>query len=410
LSQPYPDGQLTPEEVWQSQYFIGDTLREAFWLWSDDLILSIGGGIALDNRRSFEALYRIFDRADGRYLRRWLPIDGEIALRHAVPEAVIETKLVGSPLLDWMGRPNTIDSLQDELRRLGVPTVLLLHVVLAAALERQRVHVTVAIDELLSAIGWRPRSTTERETMRRDIWRWLAILDAMHVIGQRKGRYRDPDTRDVLDLTSVDALIRITGQRMPAQLAFDSSQPPIEVTYVAGPWLDKWRGNRQVLSYFGDVRKLAAIPGGKPSGAWAQAIGLALNQLWRERAARAQVARVGEDNHRTVRVGTFTRRQLLTMFPPSPSVEEVLGSPNPRRAQGYWNDAISLLKTVGVVAHYQETTPLHAGRQGWAEPWLTQSLDIRPADEEKQAVMEIANRAATAHKTRAKRRGKTGAA
>jgi hypothetical protein len=71
------------------------------------------------------------------------------------------------------------------------------------------------------------------------------------------------------------------------QLSYDPGQPPVAITYNAGPWIQQWRGNHRVLSYFGDVRKFAALPAGKPSGAWAQAIGLALQQWWREKSALA---------------------------------------------------------------------------------------------------------------------------
>jgi hypothetical protein len=55
--------------------------------------------------------------ADGPKLRRWEPIEGEIALRHAVRELRLETKLVGHPPLDWLGLPNTIDNLRADCVR-----------------------------------------------------------------------------------------------------------------------------------------------------------------------------------------------------------------------------------------------------------------------------------------------------
>ncbi|MBV9327488.1 MAG: hypothetical protein JO352_27420 [Chloroflexi bacterium] len=342
--------------------------------------------------------------ADGPKLRRWEPIEGEIALRHAVRGSALETKLVSHPLLDWLGLPNTIDNLRAELRRAGLPAVLLLHVVIGTALDKlvaRRLYVDVSIDDLIEAIGWDPRSRSERESQRRTVWRWISLFDAMKVIGRRPGKYRDPDTREVIDLTSDDALIRITGRRVPAQLALDDSVPPLEVTYVAGPWIEQWRGNHQVLTYFGDVRKLGDIPARRPSGAWAQAIGLALQQCWRERSADADVARVGDHNILTVRFKPFTRRELLDMFPPSPTVGDVLQSGNPKRAQEYWREAITQLKRARVVGFYKEVEELPDKRQGWADAWLTQPLDIRPAEEGRQAIAQIAQRARRARRPRA---------
>ena len=102
---------------------------------------------------------------DGPKLRRWEPIQGEVALRHAVRGSPLETKLVSHPLLDWLGLPNTIDNLRGELRQAGLPAVLLLHVVIGTALDKlvsRRLYVDVSIDDLIEAIGWDPRSRVER--------------------------------------------------------------------------------------------------------------------------------------------------------------------------------------------------------------------------------------------------------
>ena len=48
----------------------------------------------------------------------------------------METQLVSHPLLDWLGLPNTVDSLRGELRQAGLPAVLLLHVAIGAALDK----------------------------------------------------------------------------------------------------------------------------------------------------------------------------------------------------------------------------------------------------------------------------------
>jgi hypothetical protein len=204
--------------------------------------------------------------ADGPRLRRWLPVEGELALRHRVSEREpLQTKLLGAPLLDWLGQAHTLEGLQDELRQLGLPAVLLLHVCLGAALESasdQRLFVRHSIDEMVRAIGWQPRSREERAEARRKVWRWMAVFSALQVIGKRAGRYKDPDTGDAYDLTSRSELLHIAERLDAEQLSYDPGQPPVAITYNAGPWVQQWRGNHRVLSYFGDVRKLAAIPAG----------------------------------------------------------------------------------------------------------------------------------------------------
>jgi hypothetical protein len=47
----------------------------------------------------------------------------------------------------------------------------------------------------------------------------------------------------------------------------------------------------------------------------------------------------------------------------------------------------------GVIAHYREIGRTTQKRQGWAREWLDQQLDVRPDEEGKAAVAEIAERA-----------------
>jgi hypothetical protein len=67
----------------------------------------------------------------------------------------------------------------------GLPTVLLLHVVIGTALDTlisRHLYVNVSLDDLITAIGWDPRSRREREAQRHTTWRWIALFDAMKVI------------------------------------------------------------------------------------------------------------------------------------------------------------------------------------------------------------------------------------
>jgi hypothetical protein len=331
--------------------------------------------------------------ADGPKQRHWEPLEGEAGLMHRVDKkSPLMTVVRGGPLLDWLGLPATVEGVREELRRAGLPAVLLMHVLIGSSLElaeHNRVYVTVALDDLITDIGWTPRSAAERDGMRRRLWRWVALFDASEVIGTRPGTYTDPDTKEKLDMSSRDALLRVLGRRHSAQLAFDDSAPPLEITYVAGPWIERFRGNRQVLTYFNvDVRRLAAIPAGKPSGAWAQAIGLALHQEWRERVTHQR---------RTA----FTRRQLLDLFPPEPSLDDILKSDKPNRARTYWREAVGLLKQERLIGYYREIGTASEKRQGWQHDWAdAQQLDVRPPEEARAALAEVA---AAAEAVKAKR-------
>jgi hypothetical protein len=331
--------------------------------------------------------------ADGPFGRRWEEVTGEMALRHAMPGAFIQTKLTARPVLDFSGLPTDYNGLRQELQNLELAAVLLLNVTICCVLKKPQV--SIEIDELIGALGWKPRSAVERSNMRRKVWNWLLLFDRLTVHGLRPRQYKDYLTKEKFDLTSSDALIKITGKRDPAQLGFGNIEPPIEVSWVAGPWLDKFRGNDQVLQYFGDIRKIAAIPSGKAGGAWAQSIGLALNQLWRQRAARTKTALVGEAKRLTARFEPFTRLELLDMFRADPWVEDLLSSDKPHRAREYWDEAIRILKhDAQLISSYKEIgeNPAEQKRKGWQEGWLQQELDIRPRAEGTKIVAELSRR------------------
>src|SRR5262249_42769392 len=153
----------------------------------------------------------------------------------------------------------------------------------------------------------------------------------------------------VLNLRSTDAFIRITGVATVPDP--DGNQDPVELTYVLGPWLERFRHNPQVLQRFGDVRRIAKIPGGRPGGSWAHSIAFALNPFWREGASRATRKRGGEEKQDTLRFPPVTRRELLTMIPPEPSLEDVINSGHPGRAKQYWHRAMRFLKDEKIVGY-----------------------------------------------------------
>lgn len=330
--------------------------------------------------------------ADGALLRRWVEIRGETALHHFMEGEPLSVKLSAGQSMAGLGHDSTYDDLRQELKALDARSVLLFHVLIGLSL--QEAHVTVELDDLIRSVGWQPHDRQERAEMRRRIFRTLTVIDSITVHGRRTGTYRDPITKEILDLTIVGKLVMLSAQQFAEQVS-EQGEPPVAVTLTAGPFLDKFRGNNQVLQHFGNVRKLTELPTGKPSGAWALSIGLALNQLWREGASRVDVANAGDDGHKTVRYQRpFTRRQLLDMFRSEPWVGDVLSSKNPMRAQQYWAEAIRLLKKMNVIGQYKELDKLPDRRSGWQDFWLNhQRLDIRPKGEGLEAVLKIARKA-----------------
>jgi hypothetical protein len=343
----------------------------------------------------------------------WQDLLGEFALIHAEGEAEAHhLRLEGDLIPAWWGRPSDNASLRRELAETGHDGIALLLLGVALVLHSDAGHVDVEIDELISRIGIDPRSTAERKDTRLKAWRILTILGAMKVLGARRSAVRDRTTGKTVQLESSDPLLTVTAWRpVGAQIPLDAGVAPLKVTIVTSPWLARWRGNRAALQEFGQLLAISEIPIGKPSGAWARAIGWALQQLWREQATRATYGRAGDDHRPTVHFRPFTRRELLEMFPPRPSVRDVLDGNDPRRAIDYWDAAIAELKACGadkgrqpIVSYCGPTREWKRDRprKGWAELWLDEPLDLRPASEGTEALSTIARTAKMKRRATAK--------
>lgn len=335
--------------------------------------------------------------SDGRTLSHWESIASEVgaALRHVLPGEPFQIRLSPSAAcMAWHKGLVSEDNLRELLSGFDLDAVFLFHTVLGSCIQQLRegeLYLTVSLDELITGIGWGKaarRNSGERNRLRAIIWSWMLTFDGMEVVGTRAGHYRDPESRELLDLSSEDAMFRIMSRRMnPGTTTPDGRQIPLTVTVAPGPWVQKWKNNRQILSQFGNIRVLAQIPSGKAAGAWARCIGMVLLQLWREGASRA----VREENGETiVQWRPFTRRQLLdASLGAEPSVKDVLASDHPTRAIEYWNDAIKMLKDIGFIAEYREVSEVPDIRQGWTEKWLNQKLDITPGEGDKKVAEQI---------------------
>lgn len=236
-----------------------------------------------------EMRYASIAIADGKTGRGWSSVPGELALIHRADGEMHHAKFTVKPELNWWGEATvTHEHLREQLKTLEPAGVLCMQIVTAWAIEQDRV--TVTLNDIIKLIGWTPRSTAEREEMQRKVWIWLELFNGITIHGKRPGTYRDPLTKKNMDLTSSDAFIAIVGRRdaQHGQYKFDKQHPPVEVSWVLGPWVDAHRHSRNILTDFGNVLALTGLPIGKPSGAWALSIGLVLNQRWRELASRAE--------------------------------------------------------------------------------------------------------------------------
>jgi hypothetical protein len=342
---------------------------------------------------------------DGPVLKHWAGVEGEIALRHALPGEPLQTKFAPSVRLSefrrWAGAnldAATDEHLRKELQHLSFDANMLFGVSLALCIDRNTF--TATLDELAAAISWQPKSVAERQENRLKIWTWLLLFDSLRVIGLRKGSYKDGDGAR-RDLTSDDDLMHIAGTR--GETTLDGI--PHEVSLTVGPWVGKLRGDKQVLTYLGNLRTLASKPRGQLAQRLAVKTGIGLEQLWREKAAhhQTQVKRVGNENRISVQFEPFTRRQLLTTYGQgmAQEVEEALGGDHPGRIRLAWQQVIPLLKEWRIVGHYKELDPMPAERKNWDTFWYEeQRLDVRPAPLMADDVAEVNRAKAAADKAR----------
>lgn len=208
----------------------------------------------------------------------------------------------------------------------------------------------------------------------------LRLVASAEVGGRREARrqrYLDSETGSAVDTAIREPLFTIVMQP-PAKPHSDSPT----VTLEAGSWLKSQRHNPHVLFSTGDIRWIARIPRGKPSGLLAATFALTLQHYWRRWISKALLRRVGEDGRPSLRFQQRLQRDhLLTMFGPDPVVLDLLGTENPDHLRKYHDKAIALLRHEHRLIGWIEPIPSRGDenrRKGWVNPWLEQKLDIRP--------------------------------
>ncbi len=329
--------------------------------------------------------------SDGRTLRYWEPVQGEIALRHSIPDELFETKLTTVDTND------TYDSLKKLLQDWGgVEGALQFQFIFEAALSHDRAYLD--IDELIRELRLTVHSVEERREMREKVYNRLKMFSQIESYGERPEPYTDSLTKIPHKVYSKGPFIKLLDHYFTNEQIAEKDNVPIGVTIVAGDWADEHRGNRRVLQCIGNARRLAGLPTNQATGEWALSVGLALSQYWRQGAnKKAKTVREGDNKTESIVFDEpFTREQLLDLFQPSKfPVSEMLQSKNPGRAKDVWGKAIKLLKTRGVISYYEQIGKSRLPAQRWQNAWWKEELfDIRPAQETKENAIEI-NKAAT---------------
>jgi hypothetical protein len=330
---------------------------------------------------------------DGATLQNWKEIPGEVALGHTIEGQPIETKLTAGKDIDWFGAPVTYDSLREELRKLTPEGVLLFQFALESVLLHQ--HATLSLDDLIREIGWTPKNREDRNQMRWQIYYWLCVFTNFTSHGTRPGIYKNPITKEKGKIITSSSYFAITDKER-----LEDSNIPLRVTITASKWIADHKNDNAVLQHFGNLRKLAGLPTGQPRGEYALCIGLAAFQKWREDATRCETKRIGEQNVETVIYKPLARFDLLNMFRPGKfPIMDILKSDRPKRAQVYWNEAVTELKKRGVIGYYKAPDDKDLPRKGWQDTWLYEkNIEMRPFGGERQAAVELSKSASSKRK------------
>lgn len=365
----------------------------------------------------------------------WQDVAGEVALTH---------KRKGSPLSLHFGASAVDDPTRDfvplratspaELRELleqvaGPRTAHLYNYTLVRAREELDGY-TVSIDELVNASGPRPRSGRERDVARREVWDALRLLAHVAVYGRRKAYAPKKGEPDIL--ATRGPLVAFLEVADNEQLSLDGSNPPREVTLIAGPWLARLAAeNPAALPYATDDRTRATLPGAQPRHAWADGVGWAYVHLSRIDAKNANergqgVDEDGQEKPTKMQVRDFTRRELLDYLNPEPHYADILAGPHPLRAVKLWDDMRRLLQQRGVWGSgrgdYVEhgPAPWHKPKdwpkgklynpKGWGDGWLDERLTIRPGPQGQDVVRTMKAKADATRDKAAKTRARNRAA
>ncbi len=354
---------------------------------------------------------------DGRTGTLWANDEQALTRSHAVPGAPHHVKLAlsegerdrGVPLtvledLTFAQDPDFNFALLYVSRVLAPPSPLPPN---AAAVS------WIDLDDVMTKIGLDPRSTKERLEMRSRVWRYLLFGARASIIGQRKGNYVDRRTGQRIETIIDEPAWLVMSQEKPVQpqLFPDIGEAPLRVELVASRAWTRLTTLPETAQYLPMGELLGAIPGNKPSGAWARVLGLSLSSFWR-RQPRASLD------------GTIkpTRRELMERYTPRTAPPlEVLNSINPRRAIEYWQGALQTLVECEFLAHEGEAGLTYQQmrdalpRQEWQNGWWNGTVDLRPGPRMREAVQSCADalpvvkprELGTSAKTRKKPRKKT---
>lgn len=244
----------------------------------------------------------------------------------------------------------------------------------------------IDFNDVIKKIGWIPRNAKDRREMHAKIWSFVKFGEHAHIIGKRKGaKYQDGEGNPI-DTTIHGAAWRVMKTETPdAPTLYAALETPVRAEIVVSKELTALISNPKTAQYLQCGEVLGAIPNGKPAGAWARVIGLALLSFWRRKPHEYNV-------------GTLkpTRRQLLSHFAAKISpYEEILESNDPSRAIDYWCGALQILaderfiERTGEAAMSAKEMCAELPRKNWQDLWLNETVTIEIGAKTKPAFEKV---------------------
>lgn len=344
---------------------------------------------AQELRKQTSQPFAIMERAYSHARKLPLSDDGLSLVFRGTPTHKSAIAVFITPQASQFFPATTVRDLQEKLELIGADLSFTFAVTMSLALKTVRVD--LELNDLIKAIGLDPRTSAQRMEFRSILWDCLKIFAQTEATGEIGGTFKD-DSGKVVNLRLEKSVpIAITGSQYPREMRLDKSEVPDAVSFVAGNFFDRNRGNRKLLTDFGNLSQLAEIPTRQPSGRWARSIGLTLCQFWRQQSASATLRRVGDgdDRHVTAEFRLVTRREIFDWMPPQPDPHGLLSSDDPKRVRAYWDAAMTILAEKKFANIVTPRTREYR-RKGWADDWLDELLDIRPHPENAGMFVDLA--------------------
>lgn len=236
-------------------------------------------------------------------------------------------------------------------------------------------HSWIDFDDVIEKVTLDPRSTHERRELHARIWGYIRFLERAVVVGQRSYECVEKSTRKTIPTVIESTLWRVHEIEKPEQpdLPF-GPEIPIRCQIVVTPRFAQLLTGPDTAQFLPLGEVLGAIPGGKPAGSWARALGIALISFWRRHPKQTASGEL-----------LPTRRELLEHIPAKNAPHyEIFNTDKPHRAIDYWCGALKILSECefvldeGEPSRGKDEIRKNLPRKNWQNTWLDEQVVILP--------------------------------